>query len=456
MNAKIIAIVVVIGVVIAAAVLLGGGEEKPIISWWTVHAGSPIHIPWHGRVTDRYNDLYGENLRLERSDYSNPDFKAAFRNVMAAAAPPDLWHSWGGGILKKYVDAGRVADLTDLLNENWAVELLPLENRDKLLWNSTWNNRHYGFPYTIGDVQFFINTEIFDECGVDVPDVSAGETWTWDEFTSAIENFKGKKNSEGKDIYPIVVAGAEEWQLSFYYMYLVDRIGGPDYFEKTLNREPGYSFTDSVFVEAGEKCVELKNLGAFQTSFIVDGYDMPDYYFTHGRAAMYLQGSWAVSTFRYRASDLQFDVIRFPTVPGGAGDPTDLIATIQDYVCVSESSEYKEEAFQLIRLLGSEWCTNDFLENVGDILIFDSRLGGGLEVPAEKYDPVILKEVNEVANSNHLQMVWDQYAPEAFAIKHIQLMRDLFQGLKTPEQVAQEHEDRAQQLVGEGELPITW
>lgn len=463
MKKLLLAVVVVIGVVLAVQFLMGGG--KPKFYWWTPHAGSPTHVPWHTQVESTYNTLYGENLELIKVDYSTPDYKTAFETAMAGDYPPDVWHSWGGGILKDYVDVGKVADLTDLLNEDWALRLLPPENRDRLLWNSTWNNRHYGLPYSIGAIQIYINRSLFDAAGVGVPEVGENETWTWSEFIDAIRTFNAfTDEAHPNGIYPIVVAGAERWQLSFYYMYLVDRIGGSDYFAKTLNREPGYSFTDEVFIQAGVKCRELVTEDAFQPGFIVAGYDKADYSFIiENMAAMYLQGSWMVSTLRYNTQQLglpefPLDIIRFPTVPGGEGDSSALLGSVQDYLCVSEKSEHKEEAFQLLRLHGTDDVINDFLESVGDILVFDSRVGGGFEVPAGTYDPVIEKQIDELNKASHLQMPWDQYSPSAFAVEHLIQMNRLFKpaGYSEPAVVAAQHESIAQQLQQEGKLPITF
>jgi len=457
------AAVVAIACIGAAAFVFMGGGGKPKFYWWTPHAGSPTHIPWHTEVEQMYNQRYGENVELVKVDYSTEDFKNALETTMAGDYPPDVWHSWGGGVLKDYVDAGKVQDITDLLNEDWAVRLLPPENRSKLLWNSTWNGRHYGFPYTIGVIQIYINRSIFDAFGVEIPDVEKGEVWTWDEFMQAIRTFKGKKNSAGKDIYPIVVAGGEEWQLSFYYMYLVDRIGGSDYFRKALNGEAGYSFTDNVFVRAGELCQELVQAEAFQPGFINAGYDIADFYFFENQAAMYLQGSWMVSTLRYRMQQLggrefPLDVIYFPVIQGGAGDPSDLLGAVQDYLCISSKSQHKEEAYNLIRLHGTDEVINSFLQKVGDILVFDSRVGGGLDVPASKYDPVILKQIGVLQRAANLQMPWDQYTPRAFALKHLELMNRLFRpaGGMTPSEVALEHQRMAERLRSEGKLPITF
>jgi hypothetical protein len=36
-----------------------------------------------------------------------------------------VFRTLGGGVLKLYVDGGHVEDLTDLLNEDWAVKQIP-------------------------------------------------------------------------------------------------------------------------------------------------------------------------------------------------------------------------------------------------------------------------------------------------------------------------------------------
>lgn len=461
MHRKVVIFLVIVVVAAMSFVFLTRrGETKPKFYWWTPHAGSPTHTPWHTEVEKLFNQIYGENVKLVKVDYSTEDFKNALETTMAGDYPPDVWHSWGGGVLKDYVDAGKVEDLTSLLNEDWAIRLLPPENRSKLLWNSTWNGKNYGFPYTIGVVQIYINKSLFNAFGVRVPDPTKGEVWTWEEFINAINTFKGKKNGAGKDIYPLVVAGAEEWQLSFYYMYLVERIGGAEYFKKALNGEPGYSFTDNVFIMAGQKCLELVESGAFQPGFINAGYDVADYLFFDNQAAMYLQGSWMVSTLRFRMKqlgrDFPLDVIYFPMISGGAGNKTNLVGGVQDYLCVSKKSKFKEEAFNLIRLHGTENVINSFLEKVGDIVVFDSKVGGGLNIPENKYDPVILKQIGLLQNAGDLLMPWDQYAPRAFALKHLELMNRLFSGRMSPTDVAIQHQQMAERLRQEGKLPITF
>ena len=445
---------VMIVVLILAVALVGiaiyktlGTEER--MRWWTVHSGAWAHSAWHNYISEEYEKLYGD--LIERTDYDNPNFKVSLFNAMLAGDPPEIWHSWGGAILKNYVDMGMVEDLTDLLNEDWAVSILPLENRDELLWNSTWGGRHYGLPYSVGVVQIYVNKDLFDQYGVEIPSVENDETWTWDEFISVIQTFKAN------NVTPITIAGTEEWQFSFWYMYLVDRIGGPEYFTKTLNRQSGYSFEDDVFVQAGEKCRELVDLGAFQSTFMADGYDKAITMFANGEAAMYLQGSWEIKTLKtYYNPNLNVDVVRFPVIENTPSDPHSIVVNVQDYFSISTTTGQKEDAFNFIRLLGREDVVKKFVEKAGDICVFDSRVGGGVEISSTLYEPVINKQISEFNNATYTQMPWDQYSPQQFAQKHLESMKRLFDGTWTPQRVAQEQESIAQSLQISGYLPVSY
>ncbi|GFP27577.1 extracellular solute-binding protein, partial [Candidatus Hakubella thermalkaliphila] len=186
------------------------------------------------------------NVEVKRVDMIDEDFKTGLTSSMAAGIPPDLWFSWGGGILKAQVDAGHVADLTDLLTEPWAKEVVPRS----AVAQSTFYDKHYALPLTVWVGHFYVNRELFDKYGLEVPK----EPWSWDEFKEAIETFKAN------GVIPITVGGKEKWELSFYYMYLVDRIGGSEIFRKTINRVAGYTFEDPTFVQAGVRAEELAQI----------------------------------------------------------------------------------------------------------------------------------------------------------------------------------------------------
>ncbi|PKP60294.1 hypothetical protein CVT91_05355 [Candidatus Atribacteria bacterium HGW-Atribacteria-1] len=403
------------------------------LEWWTVQAGEENSINCWNYIIGEFEKKY-PNVKIERVDMIDEDFKTTLKSSMAAGIPPDIWFSWGGGILKAYVDAGCVADLTDLLNEPWAVEMVPRT----VLGQSSFYGKHYAFPFTTWVGHFYINTDLFGKCGVNVPK----EPWSWEEFKKSIKIFKEN------GIIPIAVGGIEKWELSFYYMYLVDRIGESEIFTKTLNRKPGYSFENPVFIEAGERIKELVDFGAFQKGFLGTGYSEAQRLFYEGKAAMYLMGSWTVSPLRHDYPEFPLDIMPFPSVPGGKGDPTMLLGAVQNHWCISEVSKHKEEAKDLFRLMFNKENIIKYAQDVGDAVVFN------VDLPVGVYDPVIEKVLKDVRKASWLQMAYDQYSPPRFASVHLDNVASLFAGRVTPKEMATAQEKCAQELKKEGILPL--
>lgn len=428
---------IALAAMVAAILMTGMAMAKTKIEWWTADGGDKAITSWMDGVIAGF---CAENPDVEvvRIDMQDEDLKVGLKTSMAAGIPPALWRSWDGGVLKSYVDQGQAADLTQIMGKH----------RGKIpagaLATSTFGGKNYGLPYTTWVGHIYINRDLFEKAGVAVPDPSKNEAWTWDQFMDAIKSFK-KAN-----IIPIAVGGKENWELSFYYMYLVDRIGGSDAFTATLNRAQGFSFESPTFVEAGKRIRELVDAGAFEKGFLGMGYSDAQRYFFSGQAAMYLMGTWLIGDLRLQAPNLNLDIIRFPAVPGGKGDPTMLLGAPQTVHCVSANAkpDQKAAALKLIDYLARDQVVCDFVKQVGDVIVFDVPL------PKGSYDPVIEKVIKEIGKARFLQMAYDQYSPPEFAAAHLQAMGALFAGKMTPEEVARKHEETARRLKEQGQLPL--
>ncbi|MDI7247103.1 MAG: extracellular solute-binding protein [Bacillota bacterium] len=424
-------------VILVFALVSGTALAKTKIEWWTADGGEKTICAWMDRVIEGFMKE-NPDIQVVRIDMQDEDLKIGLKSSMAAGMPPAFWRSWGGGVLKSYVDEGQVADLTPIIKK------LGGKVPAGALSTSTWGGKNYGLPYTTWAGHIYINRDLFEKAGVKVPDAAKNETWTWDEFLDAIKKFKDH------DIIPIAVGGKENWELSFYYMYLVDRIGGSELFAKTLNRAPGFSFESQAFVEAGKRCQELVSAGAFEKGFLGMGYSDAQRYFFSGKAAMYLMGTWVIADLRKQVPNFNLDIIRFPTVPGGKGDPTMVLGAPQTVHCVSEKvkPEEKAAAMKLVEYLARDEVIYDFVKNVGDLIVFNVPL------PEGAYDPVIQKVIGQVGKASHLQMAWDQYSPPQFAAAHLEGLAALFAGKITPEEMAKRQEATANELKAQGVLPM--
>ena len=82
----------------ATAWALTGGDEQTFRAsfddWNQAHSSQPVDATF----------------------FANDAYKQKVRTAIGAGKPPTLIYGWGGGILKAYVDAGQVADLTADVN----------------------------------------------------------------------------------------------------------------------------------------------------------------------------------------------------------------------------------------------------------------------------------------------------------------------------------------------------
>jgi raffinose/stachyose/melibiose transport system substrate-binding protein len=151
------------------------------------------------------------------------------------------------------------------------------------------------------------NKEIFEKYGLETPK-------TYDELLTVVDKLNANK------VIPITVAGKDRWPVLHWYSYLAQRIGGDEPFSKAKNGEA--DFTDPSFVEAGKKLQELAiNKKGFINGFLGLDYAAAESMFVSGKAAMYLQGEWAIQAFvKDKAFSEKVGFVPFPTVEGGKGN----------------------------------------------------------------------------------------------------------------------------------------
>ncbi len=252
------------------------------------------------------------NVFVEITVLENEAFKAKLTTVMQSGSPPDVFQSWGGGVMNEYAEAGMLKDITEYLDADggaWRDTFSP-----GALGVYSYKGKNYGVPWDMGMVGFWYNKELFAEAGIDAP------ATTWSGFLADVKKLKDA------GITPIALGEGDKWPGHFYWGYLATRIGGKAGFEAASLRTG--AFTDAPFVEAGEKLLELIALEPFQDGFLGATYGDQATAIGNGNAAMELMGQWAPGVQRDNSVDgLGIDDklgwFPFPMVEGGAGNPGD-------------------------------------------------------------------------------------------------------------------------------------
>jgi raffinose/stachyose/melibiose transport system substrate-binding protein len=396
---------------------VGSGATK--IVWWHISTVPEQRANWENLAKTYVKDH--PDVSIEITVLENEAFKAKLATGMQSGSPPDIFQSWGGGVLKQYGDAGLVQDLTSALGQNgWGDNFQPGP-----LSLYSFDGKTYGVPWNAGMVGFWYNKALFEQAGVAQPPA------TWTEFLDAVKKLKAA------GITPIALGEKDKWPGHFYWVYLATRIDGKEAFEKAYSREG--SFADPSFVDAGQKLKELVDLQPFQNGFLGASYPDHQSVMANGKAAMELMGQWAPGADRSVAQDVEtfnknLGWFPFPTVEGGAGDPSDALGGGDGFAIGKNAPP---EAIDFVR----------FLTNVENQTAMTKA--GFVSVPVVKgaeaglEDPLLKEVQTRAGQAKYYQLYYDQYLPPAVGQAVNDAAQGLFAGTASPEQVAQTIEDAA-------------
>ncbi|MFD0855638.1 extracellular solute-binding protein, partial [Actinomadura adrarensis] len=248
---------------------------KTTVEWWTIATTDPSKTLFP-QLAQEYMKAH-PNVTIKHTALENDAYKNKMTALIASGNLPDIFHTWGGGVLKQQIDAGLVKDLTGDIS-SWSGNVQPLA-----LQPYKFDNKTYGVPYDTGLVGFWYNKALFEQAEIESPPT------TWSQYLDAIRKLKSA------NITPIALAGKEKWPGMYYWAYLAMRIGGVDAFKQA---EASKDFNGPVFVQAGQRLKELVDLQPFQQGFLGADYPSPTGQAAtmgNGKAAMELMGQWAPS-----------------------------------------------------------------------------------------------------------------------------------------------------------------
>src|SRR6478735_8103555 len=113
--------------------------------------------------------------------FANDAYKTKVRTAVGAGEGPTFIYGWGGGVLKSYVDANQVDDLTTFIKDNPQVKDRYLPS---VLKNGEVNGKTYALPNNnVQPVVLYFNKDVFDKVGAQPPK-------TWDELMALVPKFK--------------------------------------------------------------------------------------------------------------------------------------------------------------------------------------------------------------------------------------------------------------------------
>ncbi len=419
-NGSRIIFVLLLGVLLSLSLSSVSAQDPVTIQWWHISTEEPQAAYWQS-LADAYTAEH-PNVTIEITILENNAFKERLVTVMQANDPPDLFQSWGGGVLWAFADAGLVRNIAPELEGEWkdsfsAQAALELYGQ---------NGEYYGVPWTWGAVGMFYNRALFEQAGLD-PD-SPPTTWT--EFLETVQTLKDA------GITPIALGEAEKWPGHFWWVYLAIRLGGQDAFLAAYNREG--SFADEPFVQAGTHLAELIALEPFPDGFLGLTYPDEAAVMGNGEAAIELMGQWspgaqagASESGEGIGDDLGW--FPFPVVEGGAGNPDDVLGGGDGFAVGANAPD---ETVDFLRYL-----TSAENQRAGAEIWIVPVVAEAEDVLAD--NPIMTSILAARNGAPYFQLYYDQFLPPAVGEAVNDAVETLFAGVATPEEAAAAIEESA-------------
>ena len=396
--------------------------DKVTIRWWHISTAAEHKALWQ-KFADEYMAAH-PNVNVEITVLENEAFKTKLTTVMQSGEPPDIFQSWGGGVMNEYANAGLLKDITPDLDADggaWRNTFAP-----GALGVYAYKDKNYGVPWDMGMIGFWYNKELFAKAGIDAPPT------TWTELLEDVKKLKAA------GITPIALGEGDKWPGMHMWAYLVTRLGGKANFEGALLRTG--SFTDAPFIDAGKKLQDLIALEPFQDGFLGATYGDEATAMGNGKAAMELMGQWAPAVEKDNSEDKQgigdnLGWFPFPMVEGGKGDPNDAVGGGNGFAIGKDAPP---EAIDFVKYL----TTADAQKQLAEINVAIPVVKGG---EAGMKDPLMITLQKSLASAKYFQLYYDQALPPAMGSVINDSTQGIFAGTLSPEEAAQAIEDSAAQ-----------
>ena len=296
-----------------------------------------------------------ENKHIEIINESlfGEDFLPKIKTDFASGNNPDVFGLWPGSDIRALIRAGKVADITELMENNpeWKASF-----KSSMLQYTTYNDKIYGLPFETIFEALFINKDLFEKYQAPIPE-------TYEDLKKAVTIFR--KNG----IVPIAYNSFSEG--TYLYQNMVAALAG-----KEIAENPSHPQYGDYYQKAMEYMRELYQMKAFHEEAFTMTNDERNTLFRQKKAAMIVQGSWFIGDFKN--NDETVDVIHFPSFSDGKAPPRTMVHGLGNGCFYISSETYqkpeqREAAVQLLKMLTSKETAATFARQTGMISSVDIR-----------------------------------------------------------------------------------
>lgn len=353
-------------------------------------------------------------------EYQN-DASNIIKIKFASGEAPDIMTTYE----QEYVDQGKYLDLSDM-DEIWN-RLIPSMKGSCTDINS---GKQYRICTNMTMAGFFYNKEIFAKLGIE-------PATTWEGFVANLEKIK----TEMPDVDPWFIFGSEAWHLGHLiefipHGYIKAKYGATAAKTAMLNNDKSilnFGDPDGAMATFAAGLLELQEKGLINEDVLTATNDNCVDAFVSGKAAMFSNGMWALSSVLAKDPEMA-DKIGFAPYPAMMEDGTPMVLVAEDSgYSISADTEHVEEAKAFLTYLFSADNQKKYAESLGSPSAF-------MDVDAKWAPDSIVEGVNN-AVSSAANIGFTNEKPAGFSGDDAgRMVQDLLAGKYTAEEFAKAYE----------------
>jgi len=340
-----------LGVALAASACSSGGGSSSASGGSSAAGGSssaaaagPVTLTFWNNATPGPGLTYYQNaikafesanpgVTIKMQNIQNEDYDGKLQTALNSNTAPDILFQRGGGKMLAMVNAGQLQELNPSADDKTA--LGGALNTDAI------NGKVYGVPLDANPEGIYYSKDLFTKAGITATPTTIPE----------LEADIAKLKTAG--VTPIAVGAKDAWPAAHWYYNFALR----ECSQATMN-EAGTSlkFTDPCWTKAGDDLSAFLKVNPFQTGFLTTaaqvGAGSSAGLVANHKAAMELMGAWDPGVIASLTPDQKplpdLSWFPFPSVPGGAGDPTAMMGGFDGF---SLSKNAPPQAWKFLEFL---------------------------------------------------------------------------------------------------------
>ena len=281
------------------------------------------------------------DVTIKVTSVQNEDMDGKLQTAVNSGDMPDIFMARGGGKLADIVAAGKVKDLTGLIDAD-----VKKAFGDAPFSAFTVDGKIYGMPTAVLPGGVFYSKDLFAQAGI------TEEPTTVEELEAAVDKLKAA------GIQPIALGAKDAWPAAHWYYFFAVRACGQDVIENLATKA---DFSDKCWLTAAENLSSFAKTEPFNTGFLTtsaqEGANSSAGLLANHKAAMELMGAWDVGVIASLTPDEKplpdLGWFPFPEVSGGKGKAGAMMGGVDGYSCSADSPAACEKFLNFVS--SPEW-----------------------------------------------------------------------------------------------------